>query len=633
MIRKLLSTSLLAALTFGASAYNVDDFVYTNTAKYQIQGANLVVNGKFNQGSTGMDGWSATDATTPLAQVFNMTEGAVNGSNSLKVLPGQTSLASGMYQQIGVDMGGTYVVTIRVLGATAGYTDLDLTGGNTNYINAYFNTDGALATAGGDKNKELSYGENGVNGGYGFSYGTDGFTEVTFAIDAPQGGFIIVDCRGLAEGLEIADVECHLAQNVYDNRIAERRLEYINKYLNALDLSQREVYEDVKEAMDGVKSGLEANVSADEMEVVMQNLDDLWNEFVGVNFENVIDFIPTKDGSANTGNNSANWMKWTSKWQKLNQYSGKAPWTWNTDRWAHNGTTVDSPMTVGWQRNASGTWDNIATLTATLNKGVYFWGVSADGGMATLNKERWERSMAKECANVQLFFNGDTTEAFKLSPAVCKDYVYKYEVTEDGTELTLGIRCKMDNNVEGCSINFYSPVLYKLVQEGELTEEQKAYIEAFNIQLNALEGRIELANGYVAEDQKERPWGKEALAEGLKETQSRYDAWKAMTQDDILVAMDNFENIADAVMNDGVRYLNNNYITPFTNLNKPFTDMTAAITTANATKEERIYGSSTMREQLTAKISEAQSFYEGKLVVPFSTEDSLALINERQALE
>ena len=43
MIRKLLSTSLLAALTFGASAYNVDDFVYTNTAKYQIQGANLVV--------------------------------------------------------------------------------------------------------------------------------------------------------------------------------------------------------------------------------------------------------------------------------------------------------------------------------------------------------------------------------------------------------------------------------------------------------------------------------------------------------------------------------------------------------------------------------------------------------------
>ncbi|MDO4172849.1 MAG: hypothetical protein Q4D28_09135, partial [Prevotellaceae bacterium] len=502
MIKKLLSTSLLAALALGANAYNVDDFVYTNTAKYQIVGANLVVNGKFDQGTTGTDGWSATDATTPLSAVFNMTEGAVNGSNSLKVLAGQTALTAGMYQQIGVEQGGTYVVTIRVMGATAGYTDLDLTGGNTNYINAYYNTDGALATAGGDKNTVLSYGEGGVSGGYGFSYSTEGFTEVSFAIDAPAGGFIMLDFRGLAEGLEIADVECHLVKNVYDNRIAERRLEYVNKYLNAIDVSKlvdAEIYGDVVAAMEEVKAGVDSNASAEEMETAMVNLDEIWNVFVAENFENVIDFIPAKDNASNEGNNSANWMNWTGKYNKLNSnYNGKAPWSWNTDRWAHKQTAVGSPMNIEWQRKASGDWDNFATLTATLNKGTYFWGVSAEGGMATLNKDRWARSMAQECANVQLFFNGDTTEVFKLSPAVRKDYVYKYEVAEDGTELTLGIHCKMDNNVDGCFVSFYSPVIYKVKAKDELTEEQKAYIARFNTQLDALAGRIEVAKGYVA---------------------------------------------------------------------------------------------------------------------------------------
>ncbi len=626
----------MSALALGANAYNVDDYVYTKTARYQIAGDNLVTNGKFNQGATGTTGWNAIDETNaPLTSVFTMKAGGPNGSNTQAVLDGQTALTSGMYQQIGIEQGGTYVVTLRVMGATAGFTDLDLSGANTNYINAYYNTDGSLATVNGTT---LGYGEGGVSGGYGFSFTNEGFTEVSFAIDAPAGGFIMIDLRGLNAGLEIGDVECHLANSVYDNRVAERRVAYINKIINesGVDMSSKELYEDVSAALDGLKEAIANNASAEDMEVLMENLNGAWTEFLATNFSNVIDVIPTKNGSANTGNNSANWNNWTGKYNKLNSnYNGQAPWSWSTDRWHHKGTSTGSPMGVQWMRGSSGDWDNKAILTATLDKGTYFWGVSGDGGMMTLNKNRWVRSWARDCAATELFFDDDTTEPFVLDPAVTQDYIYKFELTET-KEVTLGIRC--NSNLEGAAaqgfdVSFYNPVLYQLHVDGELTPEQKAYIEAVNVQLEALKGRLDVANGYLADDQTALPWGKEALKEGVVEAQSRYDAWAALTDDEILDYQNNFKELATDIMNDGVRFLNNDYINVFTALNKPLTDMPTAVATATSTKNERIYSGSSKMAELEAEINAAQAMYDEKLKVAYSEDEAAALVAEKEKLE
>lgn len=637
MIRNLLSVSLLSALALGANAYNVEDYVYTKTARYQIAGDNLVTNGKFTEGATGTNGWTAIDETAaPLTSVFTMKTGGPNGSNTQAVLEGQTALTAGMYQQIGIEQGGTYVVTLRVMGATAGYTDLDLSGANTNYINAYYNTDGALATAGGSKNTVLSYGEGGVSGGYGFAFSNDGFTEVSFAIDAPAGGFIMIDLRGLNAGLEIGDVECHLANPVYDNRIAERKIAYINKIVkdSGVDMSTREYYEDLAGAIEELQAAIDENASAEEMATYMENIDGAWQPFLETNFSNVLDLIPTKDGSSNTGNNSANWMNWNGKYNKLNSnYNGKAPWAWSTDRWCHKTNSTNSPMSVQWMRSSSHSWDNIATLTATLEKGTYFFGVSGDGGMMTLNKERWARSWAQDCAETQLFFDGDTTDVFVLDPAVTKDYVYKFEITDAEKEVTLGIRCNTSlASSNGFDVNFTSPVLYQLHEVGALTPEQKAYLDRVDVQLEALKGRIDVANGYLAEDQKAMPWKKDALKEGVTEAQKRYDEWAALTQEKKLDMMENFQELADTIMNNGVRFLNNNYINMFTATNKPLTDMPGAIEAATATKNQRIYSGSANMAALEAAIANAQSLYEAKLLVPYSDEDSLALVNEKNSL-
>lgn len=636
MIKKLLSASLFAFVALAANAYEIGEFAYTKVAKYKITGENLVVNGKFTEGDTGFGaGWVATDAANaPLESVFTMVTGGPNGSNTQKVIDGQTDLTKGMYQKIAVSAGGTYVVSFQVLGTTAAFTDLDMTGGNTNYMAAYYNTDAkdSLATVNGTN---LYYGTNGVCGAYQFSFGTT-FTPIAFAVEAPAEGYIIIDFRGLNAGVEIADVECHLAENVYDDRIARDRIAYFQKYLVSEGIAEREFYEDFELAVADVEAGLEAGVSPEKMAELMENLENVWAEFTAVNFENVLDFIATTDGSSATGNNSANWMNWTTKWNKLsNDYNGKAPWSWTTDRWCHKTAAADSPMAIQWMRGAgaNGNWNNIATLTATLSAGTYYWGVTGQGGMMTLNKNRWARSWADECAETKLFFNGDTILVGILNAARNEDYVLEFKLDEQ-KEITLGIICNNVSTSEnaGFDVQFYSPVLYKLKIEGELTEEEKAYLAAVATQLEALNGRIAVANGYLAEANDTLPWGKEGLKVGVDEAQVRYDAWMALTQDEILEYLYNDEKLADVIMNDGVRFLNNDYITPFEAMNKPLTDMPAAIAAAEETLDVRMYSSSSKRTELEASIAASKAMYAEKLQVAFSSEDSLALITQRESM-
>jgi len=621
-MKKLLSACMFAVVALTANAWNSGDYVYTKVAKYRITGANLVTNGQFTDGTT--DGWTATDEVNyPLAAVFGPAE-----DGGVAVQAGQTALEAGMYQAVKIDAGGTYVVSLKAKGIAAGYTDHDLTGAGTNYINAYFNTDGALGTKDGTT---LVYGENGVGGAYQFSFNADDFVEVFFAIEAPQDGNIMIDFRGMAEGLIIKDVECHTAEEVYDDRIANDRIAYFKKYL--ADGSFEGKDGDLQGYIKAVEEALAANASPVEMATHMENLENSWGLFVEDNFSNVLDLIPTTDGSANTGNNSANWMNWVSKWNKLsNDYNGKAPWTWTTDRWAHKTAAADSPLQIQWQRKASGDWNNIATLTATLEPGTYYWGVTGQGGMMTLDKARWARSWANENAATQLFFNGDTTEVFILNSARNTDYVFKYELTE-AKEITLGIICNTNSAAtDGFDIQFTNPVLYKVLVEGEISPEEKAYLDAVATQLEALQGRIDVANGYLSEANDTLPWGKEMLKEGADEAKVRYDGWAAMSEDDLLDTYWEDINIPDTIMTHGVRFLNNNYINPFIAMNKPLTDMPGAIAAAHQLIGQRIYSSSSKMGDYAAMIAETEAMYAEKLKAPFSSADSLALINQKDAL-
>lgn len=663
MKKQLLSIALLSAVVSGAMAHEIGDKVYSNSAKWKITGKNLVTNGDFSDLS--LSGWTAIDETVDKLTTFSVLAGQGHeGKNEIKVNDGQTDLKNGIFQTITIEQGGTYIVSMKVMNTkAAGFTDFDLTGANTNYINAYYNTDGARATADGTN---LSYGTDGVCGGYTFSFTTDKFTEVNFPVQAPADGQIVIDLRGLSEGLEICDVTCQAAEPIYDTRIPEKRIAYIKSVLDSYEFSE-DSKADLVEAIAEVETLI--SDGADEgYDNAMENLDLAWENFVTANFSNVLNSINT----GASGNYSANWDNWTGKFNKLNSdasaYNAVSGWSWSTDRWCHKTAATNSPLQIQWMRNSSDTWDNIATNTTTLDKGTYFFGFQGAGGMMTLNKDRWTRSQAKECAETYVFFNNDTTEMFLLptSNDMASTYgnvIYKFEVAEDDTPVKFGIRCNIGQGQvakDGFDVNLFHPVLYKVLVAGELTPEQKTYLGNVQTQIDALKGRIEVAEDYVAETQKELPWGKEDLKAGIEEAKKRFDVWDAMSEDDRLATMDNYsaeyeatqapyyvdgayvlkdttytdnteKALQNIIMNAGVRYLNNNFITPFVNKNAPLTDLAVAVENANAVYSEPINNSGD-KETFKAVIDAAQALYNTQLVAPYSQEVVDALVAKKKEL-
>lgn len=663
MKKQLLSIALLSAVVSGAMAHEIGDKVYSNSAKWKITGRNLVTNGDFSDLS--LSGWTAIDETVDKLTTFAVLAGkGPKGKNVIQVNDGQTDLKNGIWQTITIEQGGTYIVSMKVMNTkAAGFTDFDLTGANTNYINAYYNTDGERATADGTN---LSYGTDGVCGGYTFSFTTDEFTEVNFPVQAPADGQIVIDLRGLSEGLEICDVTCQAAEQIYDTRIPEKRIAYINSVLNSYEFSE-DSKADLVEAIAEVETLI--SDGADEgYESAMENLDLMWEGFVTANFSNVLNSINT----GADGNYSANWDNWTGKFNKLNSdasaYNAVSGWSWSTDRWCHKTAEANSPLQIQWMRGSSGTWDNIATNTTTLDKGIYFFGFQGAGGMMTLNKNRWARSQAKECAETYVFFNNDTTKMFLLptSNDMASTYgnvIYKFEVAEDNTPVKFGIRCNIGQGQvakDGFDVNFYHPVLYKVLVKGELTPEEKTYLDNVQTQIDALKGRIEVAEDYVAETQKELPWGKEDLKAGIEEAKKRLAVWEAMSKDDRLATMVNYsakyeatqapyyvdgayvlkdttytditeKALQNIIMNAGVRYINNNFITPFVNKNAPLTDLAVAVENANAVYSEPINNSGD-KETFKAVIDAAQALYNTQLVAPYSQEVVDALVAKKKEL-
>lgn len=474
-----------------ADAYEIGDCVYTRLAKFVIAGDNLVSNGLFRLGDNGLLGWSPISEDCPLECTFEMKVDEHYGFNTQKVIPYGTSLQHGMYQKIPIDEKGVYIISFKVKGATKGYTDLDLTDSGTNYMNAYYNSNGELASYNQYKDGYITkvdyyYGENGINGGYQFDFDSDNFTEVAFSLEVPSAGYILVDFRGLSEQLQIADVSCNFATEVFDERIVYRRIEYFESLLSFDGETNISSYGKLFQKIQSVYDGIKSNLPIVEMSTRVEEMETTWNELVCEIFENLIDSIPTIDGSSNEGDNSANWMNWSTKWNKLcSDYTGKSPWTWNTDRWRHSSTTIGTPLSIEWQRGFPYDFNNIATMNVTLPPGIYYWGVTAQGGMWSLNRWRFLRSWANECANTQLFFDGDTTDVFVLNAAQCEDYVFKFCLEEE-KEVALGVICNTQNSADGFYVEFYNPILYRVINGAS-----KLTVNLFEMEVG------ELANMYI----------------------------------------------------------------------------------------------------------------------------------------
>ena len=619
MIKNLLSLALLSSMAIGANAYGVDDMIYTRAAKYKVTAANLVTNGELKGAS--LDGWTATDATVAgLSDVFTVLE-----DGGVSVNAGMNDFTNGMYQVIPVSEKGTYLVSMKVKGAEAGFTDIDQNKPATNYIFAYSNTDGSLSTVSSTKNEKnvtvvtLSFGENGSAIENCYSFTADDYTDMFFPVEAEADSKIVIDLRALATGLEITSIECHKVEAAFDERIAERRLAWIKSVLGDFKWSSAYPgYDDLQENIKALEDAIKGNDDSRKA-TMLENLESFFSdEFVPNNLSNVLNTIGDLDDT------SANWMKWTTLYHKCINEAKNQPWVFNCDRWAHE-TDGEGPLNVQWQRgNAYNTWDPQARLTTTLDKGTYRLGLTGSGGMMTMNANRWMRSGAYDNVKVEMILENaedptknDTIFSGELSPSFDKSFIGSFTLDEQ-KEVTILLHCyqvECPSPTPGMATSLSDPVLYKVLVKGELTPEEKSYIANVETQITTLEERIKAAEDLVAATQTTQPWGKANLQKGIDEAKKRLAVWKALDQDAILdlyledevtyeataatfyvdgeyVVKDSTysqKTLANVIMNAGVRYINNEFINVFNNVNKPLTDMPAAIETAKSALNSAIY--------------------------------------------
>lgn len=660
MVKNLLSLALLSSMAIGANAYNVDDFIYTRAAKYKVTAANLVTNGELKGAS--LDGWTATDATAAgLSDVFTVLE---NGG--VTVNAGMNSMENGMYQLVKINEGGTYVVTMKVRGADPGYTDIDLFAGGNNYIFAYFNTDGALATKGGKDDVELSYGEGGAAIANCYSFTNEDYTEFAFPVEAASDGNIVIDMRGLTVGIEVKDIECHKVVEAFDERKAESRIAWIKSVLGSFEwTSEYTGYDDLMESIKNLEAAIKAKDDATAA-TMLENLESsFYDVFAPANLSNVFNTIDHPSGSG--GNFSANWMNWTYKYNKCSNDATAQPWVFNCDRWAHKTEAAETPLQIQWMRGyAYNTWDPQARLTTTLDKGTYRLGITGSGGMMTMNKNRWVRSGAYDNVKIEMILENaedpaknDTIVAGTLSPSYDKDFIGSFTLEED-KEVTILMHCyqvECPSDVPGNDVALINPVLYKVLVKGELTPEQKSYLANVETQIAALEERIKVAEDLVAATQTAQPWGKDNLQKGIDEAKKRLAVWKALDQDALLalcaegeakyeatgapfyveneyVSKDSVyteEVLANIIVNAGVRYLNRDFIDVFNAVNTPLTDMPDAIVTAEKTLATAMYTSGD-KETFGAVIKKAKDLYAAQMAGQYTAEGSQALVDAKAEL-
>ena len=660
MVKNLLSLALLSSMAIGAHAYDVDNFIYTRSAKYKVTAANLVTNGELKGAS--LDGWTATDASVAgLSDVFTVLEGG-----GVSVNAGMNALENGMYQTINISEGGTYVVTLKVKGENPGYTDVDLFAAGNNYIFAYFNTDGTLSTKGGKDDVELSFGEGGAAIENCYSFTNEDFTEFAFPIEAPSDGKIVIDLRGLTANIQIKDVECHKVQEAFDERKAERRLAWIKSVLGSFEwTSDYAGYDDLKENIKNLEDAIAEKDDA-KSATMLENLESFFfDEFAPANLSNVFNTIDHPDGAG--GNYSANWMNWTAKYNKCINEAPSQPWVFNCDRWAHKTAAAETPLQVQWMRGyAYNTWDPQARLTTTLDKGTYRLGITGTGGMMTMNKNRWVRSGAYDNVKIEMILENaedptknDTIAAGTLSPSFDQSFLGSFTLDEQ-KEVTILMHCyqvESPSDLPGIDVNLTNPILYKVLVKGELTPEEKSYLANVETQIAAFEDRIKVAEDLVASTQTAQPWGKDNLQKGIDEAKKRLAVWKALDQDALLalcaegeakyettaapyyveneyITKDSVytqEVLANIIVEAGVRYINREFIDVFNAVNTPLTDMPDAIATAEKTLATAMYTSGD-KATFSAIIKNAKDLYATQMAAQYTAEGSQALIDAKAAL-
>lgn len=271
-MKKFLLTLAAVLTTSAAFAYEVGEYIYTSSAKFKVIGDNLVPALNTWNGADDVDTWSVyaeEDAT----------------GNSLQSLDGSEG-SSILFTSAELTMGSTYVINLKIKGVAEATSAI--AAGSQNEINAFI-TNGPSANGVLEGTANTDY----IMAASSATILNGEWTEISFSyvngdtILGDGARYLNVVLGRLTTGTAVADVEVREVVSVYDTRISDKKVDFINKLLadenfqtnNAGEATDPAEVMELVEAYEGMKEAGECDDEAT-MTDFMATLDDAMNGFL-----------------------------------------------------------------------------------------------------------------------------------------------------------------------------------------------------------------------------------------------------------------------------------------------------------------------------------------------------------------
>lgn len=337
MKKRLLMQLLVLVCAIGAYATEVNGYVYSSDAKYKATGANIFVNGDFK---SNYDGWTNEKNEAPSA-VWELTPNAgPNGETVIKSTKLSSDSGDSLVYVIPIQP-GFYVFSYWVKAESS--IQSSIANAAQNYLNFFYNTTGGVADVSETENGFVRFGMNSV-------YGVN-WKQIVTTFTVENEGFFVLDINNMASNTMFTNFEILPVIEVYDTRIAERKLAYLQKLYKEPALTEQKddllkPYIEVIEANLNGEGGLDID-DVSTWAFLEDEVDPAVEEFLNVNAGNT---CSTMIDGVKTERYLYGWYNWGySQWNSFNDQTRNG-WQYIGNRWGFspNNESLERPAEDGY---------------------------------------------------------------------------------------------------------------------------------------------------------------------------------------------------------------------------------------------------------------------------------------------
>ncbi|MBQ9672843.1 MAG: hypothetical protein IJV34_08325 [Prevotella sp.] len=610
MKKRLLLAAFALVGALSSFAYQSGDYVFTATQKLKVSGENLLTNGDFSQNFAD---WEDETGSAPSAETFAVEAGLGPNGEAVVTSQGATD-GNHLTRNIGLEA-GTYVISFWVRGNDAG--TMQQTADANNYLDIFLTANSTVVKADGDV---------AVAGTFGY---TATWREVTYMFTVEEGQSLSINMHKLLTGVQVANFSIYPVVEVYDSRIVERNLAYIDAIVATGKMeNDSESFLDIVEALRAALDGDTSLFDLDDKEGTEDLLASFDEMLLGWLNENSSDMLKDEKrwssyGDTRKENNFGNWAGSGGRWFHKNNGGGEGDEIGHRLQGGNNPGAASMHYTITptmagtymFSVETQGYYMVSKSLNYTVDWDTPFNGTTFWAGLDTL----WTDAAVIEASN------NVKVSVDPLNHQYYETVVLFYDVTDEmvanKTAITFGMSYVPEANAptgKGSNVQLRNPQL-RLLGVDQAGANYIKEVSDIKTQQTVLVERIAEAQAKVAKTKADGfPWGHEALQEAIERADSALqasylyinEAGEVINEDGIVERLQEDEVKVSTSVLDQVNNIKRAW-QAYESLNASYTDLIAiadeaeAFLTVNAGK-----GNATRRAALEALVSEARAMIE-----------------------